>query len=80
MAYSGPTGAAPVGPVAGRHHPDDARGERAGERQGVEGCPLQLTADQRHDGGDRQRFEGGQEHQGTRAQGDQQVVTVEDAG
>mgnify|MGYP007023297908 FL=1 len=72
--------AAPVGPVAGRHHADDAGGERAGERQGVKAGPAQFTADQRHDRGHGQRFKGGQEHEGTGAQGHQQVVAVEDAG
>ena len=75
-----PHRAAPVGPVAGGHHADDAGGERAGERQGVKGGPVQFPADQRHDRGHRQRFEGGQEHEGAGAQGHQQILAVEDAG
>jgi hypothetical protein len=70
----------PVGPVARHHHADDAGGERTGEGQGVQRCTVQLAADERHDGGYRHGFEGGQEHQGTGAKGHQQVVAVEETG
>ncbi len=71
---------ASVRPVSGRHHADHAGGQRPGEGQCIQAGAVELAADDRHDGGHRQRFERREEHQGTRADGHPQVRSLQDPG
>ena len=70
---------AAVAPRADRHHPDDARGERAGERDRVQRRAVEIGAHDRHHRRHRERLHRREEDQRDRADRDPDVLRTPDA-
>ena len=64
-----PGRAGAVDPQPGQDHADDAGAQGRREGDGVPVLGVEVGGHHRHHGGDRQRLEGGEEHQGDRADG-----------
>ena len=71
--------AAAIAPRADGHHADDARGERAGERDRVERRAVEVGAHDRHHGRHRERLHRREEDERDGADGDPDVLRAPDA-